>query len=166
MRSVFLSPFVWNLRLDSELDTEEMNVAAQALVSKGEAKNFGAFRKKGSMASHTNIIIHSATVTTFGDLVVIDVIASWLVYGMMRLIANALIKVGLHKWSVEDFCEIVEHADRSKVQSSAPASGLCLIRVDYGSRDPFRNYALPAHPCFPIKCSNQFDYLDQHTAGL
>lgn len=166
MRSVFLSPFVWNLRLDSELDIEGMNVAAQTLVSKGEAKDFGAFRKKGSMASHTNIMVHSATVTTFGELVVIDVIASWFVYGMMRFIAIALIQVGLHKWSVEDFCEIVEHADRSKVQSSAPASGLCLIRVDYGSRDPFRNCALPAHPCFPISCSSQFDCLDQHATGL
>lgn len=147
--SVFLSPFVWHIRANKALDVEQMRAAARSLVSDGEARDYSAFRKTGSMARHTNIMIRSATVGAVGELVVIDVKASWFVYGMMRFIANALVQVGVGKWSVKDFCDRVQLADRGRMLSSAPASGLCLIRVDYGAEDPFRMYGLPGHPCFP-----------------
>lgn len=121
------------------------------------ARDFSAFRKKGSMASHTNIFIHSAKVTNDGEFIAVDITASWFVYGMMRFIAYALIQVGLRKWSVENFREIVESADASGIHSSAPACGLCLIRVGYGAEDPFRSCALPAHVCLPTSSSYAFE---------
>lgn len=147
--SVFISPFAWHLRCVEGLDVHSMNMAAKTLVTNGEAKDFTAFRKTGAKATHTNIVVERASVReSVENVIVIDVVATWFVYGMMRFIAHALVQVGLRKWSVQQFEHVVENGDRSVVVSSAPACGLCLVRVDYTPNDPFQGLALPAHPCF------------------
>ena len=51
--------------------------------------------------------------------------------GMVRGIVGTLLWVGRGKISVARFAEILESRDRAKAGPSAPANGLCLIRVSY-----------------------------------
>lgn len=53
--------------------------------------------------------------------------------GMVRGIVGTLIWVGRGKISPDRFGEILRSRDRAQAGPSAPARGLCLIRVDYAS---------------------------------
>lgn len=116
-----------------------MYAAAQYLLS-AAPRDMSAFRKANAPASHTNIRVVDIAITKSENLVHLDVIADWFVYGMMRLLAATLVQVGTGRMSVPQFAEIVEHNRRDQVLFSAPASGLCLMQVGYPSHvDPFRD---------------------------
>lgn len=136
---VFADPFVWRV-YGKQLDVESMHSAARSLVS-NTTRDMRAFRKAGSPAAHTLIRVMDATVRRSErdeSIIEIDVTADWFVYGMMRLLAVALVKVGMGEISPEAFRKIVEEGDRATVKTSAPAAGLCLMRVGYASDvDPF-----------------------------
>lgn len=51
--------------------------------------------------------------------------------GMVRRIVGTLLWVGRRKISTERFGEILESRDPAQAGPSAPAHGLCLVRVDY-----------------------------------
>jgi tRNA pseudouridine38-40 synthase len=50
---------------------------------------------------------------------------------MVRLIVGAMIQIGKHKMTLEEFDEGIKNKQRFKQALSAPAHGLFLIRVDY-----------------------------------
>ena len=50
---------------------------------------------------------------------------------MMRLLVGLLIQVGTEERSLESFTDIWVNQKRDIVKHSAPASGLCLLRVGY-----------------------------------
>jgi tRNA pseudouridine38-40 synthase len=54
--------------------------------------------------------------------------------GMVRGIVGTLLWVGRGKTSVDRFAEILRSGDRAQAGPSAPAQGLCLIKVDYDGR--------------------------------
>lgn len=126
---VFLAPFTWHY-YQRELDVSTMNMAAELLVS-GSPRDLSAFRKARASASHTGIHIKDAAVRRRGGLVQLDVTANWFVYGMMRLLAATLLQVGVGTMSIQKFKTIVQEGRREEVRFSAPASGLCLMRVEY-----------------------------------
>ena len=51
--------------------------------------------------------------------------------GMVRLIVGAMIQIGKHKMTLEEFDTGIKNKERFKYALSAPAHGLFLIRVDY-----------------------------------
>lgn len=55
---------------------------------------------------------------------------------MVRLLVGMLVEVGIGKRSPENFTEIWQNQRREQVKYSAPAKGLCLLRVGY-SEFPF-----------------------------
>lgn len=116
-----------------------MDAAARCLLS-DTPRDMSAFRKANAPAAHTNIRVANIAVTESAGLLHLDVTADWFVYGMMRLLAATLVQVGAGRLSVKRFAEIVEHGRRDHVLFSAPASGLCLMRVGYPPDvDPFRD---------------------------
>ena len=54
--------------------------------------------------------------------------------GMVRGIVGTLLWVGRGKLSVSGFEEVLRSKDRGQAGPSAPAQGLCLIRVTYDER--------------------------------
>jgi tRNA pseudouridine38-40 synthase len=50
---------------------------------------------------------------------------------MVRLLMGMLVKVGTGELSQESFSEIWREQQRDRVKYSAPAKGLCLLRVGY-----------------------------------
>ncbi|MEK6259598.1 MAG: tRNA pseudouridine synthase A [Planctomycetota bacterium] len=60
-----------------------------------------------------------------------DIEADGFLYNMVRAIVGTLIHVGRGRWSADDMRRILETGDRSAAGETAPAHGLCLMRVDY-----------------------------------
>lgn len=151
--SVFTSAYAWHISGVSVskcniLDTKAMDLAARSLVS-STPRDLSAFRRTRADATHTQIIVHSASVSRTNHFVHVDVTANWFVYGMMRLLVATLVDVGRHRLSVDSFKAIVHNAERSKVLTAAPAAGLCLIAVNYGSDSPFISpIGVPFHPFY------------------
>jgi tRNA pseudouridine38-40 synthase len=50
---------------------------------------------------------------------------------MVRILVGTLIEVGLGKRPPEDMIALLEEKDRRKAGPTAPAKGLCLVKVDY-----------------------------------
>ncbi len=66
------------------------------------------------------------------DFICFDIEADGFLYNMVRAIVGTLIHVGRGRWSADDMRRILETGDRSAAGETAPAHGLCLMRVDYG----------------------------------
>ena len=60
-----------------------------------------------------------------------DIEADGFLYNMVRAIVGTLIHVGRGRWSADDMRRILDTGDRSAAGETAPAHGLCLMRVDY-----------------------------------
>lgn len=52
-------------------------------------------------------------------------------YNMVRIMTGTLIEVGQGKRSPKEMTEILEGKDRSLAGITAPARGLCLVKVSY-----------------------------------
>ena len=50
---------------------------------------------------------------------------------MVRIIVGTLIEVGYGRIAVDDIPKILEARDRKIAGPTAPAKGLCLLKVDY-----------------------------------
>lgn len=68
----------------------------------------------------------------------VDIVADWYVYGFIRLTVAALVEVGRRRVTPAAFTAAVAAGDRGAFRYAAPASGLCLMEVGYeGDDDPW-----------------------------
>lgn len=65
------------------------------------------------------------------SLVVYEICGSGFLHHMVRNIVGTLLEIGNGKLSPEDIAEILKARDRGKAGPTAPASGLCLVKVEY-----------------------------------
>jgi len=65
------------------------------------------------------------------SLVVYEVRGSGFLHHMVRNIVGTLLEVGSGKLRPEDMAAVLEARDRSQAGATAPACGLCLVRVEY-----------------------------------
>jgi tRNA pseudouridine38-40 synthase len=113
-----------------KLDVEKMNEAAKKLLI---AEEFGAFCKAGSQ-NQTNICdVRLAEWEVNESQLTFTISANRFLRNMVRAIVGTLIEVGRGKLTVTDFEEIIDSQDRTKAGFSAPAKGLFLTDVKYGS---------------------------------
>jgi tRNA pseudouridine38-40 synthase len=66
-----------------------------------------------------------------GPLVLLFVEANAFLRSMVRNIAGTLVEVGLGRRAPEDVARITESRNRAEAGHTAPACGLCLLRVRY-----------------------------------
>lgn len=135
---VFADLFAWRIR-KQELCIDSMKAAAKSLSSE-QSEDLSALRKSNAQATHARIRVIAADVHAApeSDEIFVDVTADWFVYGMMRLLTYALVQVGAHEVSVEEFVRRIRTQERGWFRSSAPAKGLCLMQVAYPKViDPF-----------------------------
>lgn len=114
--------------LYQELDVEAMQEAAHFLEGKHDYKSFcGNSRMKKS----TVRIVDTITVRRRKGYVYLTFHGTGFLQNMVRIMSGTLIEVGLGRKSPEEVGEILEACDRKVAGPTAPAKGLCLLKVDY-----------------------------------
>jgi tRNA pseudouridine38-40 synthase len=66
-----------------------------------------------------------------GDLIRVELQASGFLYGMVRLVMAQLVAVGEGRLAADTLLERWRQRERQAIKESAPAHGLCLLRVGY-----------------------------------
>ncbi len=110
------------------LDVAAMERAAARLAGR---RDFGAFAMTDPARSRVRTVTR-AELRREGTLLRFEVEADGFLRGMVRGIVGTLLWVGRGSMSEERFSAVMASGDRSQAGPSAPASGLCLVRVDYG----------------------------------
>jgi tRNA pseudouridine38-40 synthase len=132
VRDVFRRRDHWWIR--RRLDVSVMRRAGQRLVGEHD---LASFQSTGSPRVSTTRTIWRLAVraqrTSRFRYISIDIEANGFLYGMARNIAGTLAVIGKGKHPPEWLDEVLAARDRRAAGPAAPAHGLMLIRVDYGS---------------------------------
>ena len=128
--AAFASPFTRRLawHVHESLDAEAMNAAAGRLVGEHD---FSAFQAADCDAENPVREIFESCVTRNGEELVHRIVATAFLRHMVRAIVGTLVEVGHGERSVADFERVFVARERPQAGPTAPAHGLCLVRVDY-----------------------------------
>jgi tRNA pseudouridine38-40 synthase len=136
--------FVWNhhamnplLRhqawlVPRRLDLEKMREAAALLLGKHDFKSFTASRNYE--VECTVRTLQRCDIKRSGPLLTFIIEGDGFLYKMCRGIAGTLVQVGLGKFKPDALRDILHSKDRRDAGMTAPAHGLVLWKVFYGSR--------------------------------
>jgi tRNA pseudouridine38-40 synthase len=119
----------------SELDSALMDAASKLLIGEHD---FASFVTAWDRQESTVRRIYEAGVTRKGEEVTFEVIANSFLTHQVRNIVGTLIRVGTRKTGVEEFKNILESKQLSLAGPTAPAHGLCLIKVIYADNSEFK----------------------------
>lgn len=111
------------------LDAGAMATAAMALVGRHD---FTTFRAAGCQARSPVKTLDRLEVTRMGDEIRIEASARSFLHHQVRSIVGSLKHVGEGKWTAHDLRAALEAKDRAACGVVAPATGLYLVKVDYG----------------------------------
>jgi len=121
---------VFSYRIDGNLDIEAMNCACQALVGKHDFTSFVSSAET-ARSKLTVREVFKAEITRDGDMIVLDMVANSFLPHQVRNTVGSLIKVGQGKMTSDEFYSMVEAKTPGLAGPTAPAEGLCLMRVNY-----------------------------------
>lgn len=93
--------------------------------------DFAAFMGSGSSVKTTARSIYRAEWTEDGDKLYFTIVGNGFLYNMVRIIVGTLLEVGRGKRAPEDMVRLLAPAKRDDAGPTAPAKGLCLMRVYY-----------------------------------
>jgi tRNA pseudouridine38-40 synthase len=128
----FNSPFLtrYALHMPYDLDSAAMRDALK-LVRGGH--DFSAFKKKEEVYKSTVRHVIRTAVARKGRMIYVVLEATGFLRYMVRNIVGTLILVGQGKMDSEGFLKILESRQRESAGPTAPAHGLFLRRVKYGT---------------------------------
>ena len=75
--------------------------------------------------------VYRAEALEDGELVVFNMVANSFLPHQVRNTIGPLIRVGLGKMTIDEFRSIIEAKQLSLAGPTAPARGLCLMRINY-----------------------------------
>jgi len=110
------------------LDIEAMNQACQALIGEHD---FASFATCIGFGRKTVRRVYRAEMEKDGELAIFNMVANSFLPHQVRNTVGALVRVGLGKMSVDEFHSIIEAKNPGLAGPTAPACGLCLMRVNY-----------------------------------
>jgi tRNA pseudouridine38-40 synthase len=105
-----------------------MHAAAQRLLGKHD---FTTFRSTDCQAKSPEKTLERLDVSRHGTEIRFEVSARSFLHNQVRSMVGSLRKVGEGSWTADDLVRALEARDRAACGPVAPASGLCLVRVDY-----------------------------------
>jgi tRNA pseudouridine38-40 synthase len=119
-------------RVNGKFDIKAMNRACQALIGRHD---FASFVSSAETARKKRTVrtVHKAGIEQNGDMIVFDMVADSFLPHQVRNTAGSLLKVGQGKMTVEEFSSMMEARTPGLAGPTAPADGLCLMRVNYPS---------------------------------
>ena len=128
--SRFVDPFLRHFvaRFSYPLNINSMRRSARVLVGRHD---FRAFQASGGIEKRTVRAIKKIKIEKRDDLVYIDIWADGFLYNMARTIAGTLLEIGRGKLPEKRVKEILVKKERRLVGPTAPARGLCLMKVEY-----------------------------------
>lgn len=132
----FVNPFKRNYtsHFKYPLNLEKMRKAANDLVG---THDFTSFVASGSQAKSNVRTIESITIKRdeLRNEVVFDFTGNGFLYNQVRIMVAFLLEIGSNQRPVDDVSRVLEAKDRTLARMTAPASGLYLVNVDYGTND-------------------------------
>jgi tRNA pseudouridine38-40 synthase len=114
------------------LDEDAMRDAASVLVGRHD---FTTFRAAQCQAKSPVRTLDKLDVTTMDGEIRIEASARSFLHNQVRSMVGSLKLVGEGKWTKDDLRAALEAHDRTACGPVAPASGLYLVAVDYGTLD-------------------------------
>jgi tRNA pseudouridine38-40 synthase len=127
-RSPIRQGFSW--RVTGGLDIKAMQRACRALVGRHDFASFVA----SAETARTKLTVRDvfkAEITQDGDMIVLEMIANSFLPHQVRNTAGSLIRVGQGKMTADEFAGLMAARTPGLAGPTAPADGLCLVRVDY-----------------------------------
>lgn len=127
----FLARYVWHYPYP--LDEVIMQEAATTIVGEHDFTSFAAVdpeRGREVEVSNLRRIFHSSWERQ-GDEFVYNVRGSGFLHHMVRNLVGTFLLVGKGTLKVSDIRDILEARSRSSAGATVPASGLCLVSVEY-----------------------------------
>jgi tRNA pseudouridine38-40 synthase len=125
--NLFVRPLCWHY-YSPRLEPQRMQAALNPLLGK---HHLAAFHRAGSDRRHSWVEVQAAECYQRGSFIHLEIQANGFLYGMVRLLVGMLVEVGSGRRSLESFQAIWVNQQREEVKYSAPAQGLCLLRVGY-----------------------------------
>lgn len=119
---------VWHIQ--RRLDVEAMHAAAQTLLGRHD---FSAFRAASCQAKDALRTLDRLDVSRFGEEVVIIAEARSFLHHQVRNLVGTLAEVGLGKRPATWPRKVLDSRDRAAAGQTAPAEGLCFVRVEYAA---------------------------------
>lgn len=113
------------------LDIERMQAAARHLLGEHD---LSAFRSAHCDSLSTERYVRAIDISRKGDLVEIEIEANAFLRNMARIITGTLVEVGRGKRDPAWVLELLNNRIRAEAGMTAPAKGLCLLRVFYDER--------------------------------
>ena len=105
-----------------------MNRASYILTGEHD---FASFCGNPKMKKSTVREIYSIDVSLKGSFLNLTYHGSGFLQYMVRILSGTLLEVGQGKRTPESMYELLEERNRSLAGATAPAKGLCLLKVDY-----------------------------------
>lgn len=116
----------WQVR--EPLDLPAMIKAASCFVGRHD---FAAFRASNCVAKTTVRRVDSVEISQSGNFITINVVGEGFLKYMVRVMSGTLVDVGRRRFTPEHIEQLLLEGDRQKAGVTAPACGLCLIKVFY-----------------------------------
>lgn len=125
-KPVFNRKFVYTL--SERPDVEAMRKAASYLIGQHDFKSFCGNKK---MKKSTVRLVDSIEISERNNYINLTFHGTGFLQHMVRILTGTLLEVGQGLRDPDSIPELIEACDRSKAGFTAPAQGLCLMKVDY-----------------------------------
>lgn len=132
-RQPLLNKYTWHIPAYRSLEIERMQQAAASLIG---THDFATFGQPPQGETTIRVVMRSEFSTVTGVLpatlmIRYSIEANAFLYRMVRRIVGALIRVGNGDLTVDQFAAAFRAADGRWPNPTAPAHGLCLVKVTY-----------------------------------
>ncbi len=128
--SPFVNRFAWHYPFP--LDVRRIAQAAKLFEGEHDFSSFAAADAPVAQATLTRTIFSSRILRrTRTCMLIYEVTGSGFLHHMVRNIVGTLVEVGRGKLEPADITRILQAHDRTLAGPTAPAQGLCLVRVEY-----------------------------------
>ena len=128
--SPFVARYVWHYPYP--LDEHEMQEVAGLIVGEHDFTSFAAVDPERGREESSNVrLIFNSTWERQGDEFVYIVRGNGFLHHMVRNLVGTFLLAGKGTLRSSDLTGILEARSRSAAGATAPASGLCLINVEY-----------------------------------
>ena len=115
-------------RLEEVPDVEKMREAAAVLKGEHDFRNFCVNPR---MKKSTVRLVDEIKIERDGGYLRFTFHGTGFLQNMVRIMVGTLLEVGCGRMTVEEVRRVLESKERCKAGPTAPARGLCLMRVDY-----------------------------------
>ncbi|HEY6211777.1 MAG TPA: tRNA pseudouridine(38-40) synthase TruA [Vicinamibacterales bacterium] len=129
-RTAFAKPYVWWVK--EAIDVDRMRTAARTFVG---MRDFGTFAEKDDAkdGKSTLVLVERLDIVDAGALVLVSIEGSHFLWKMVRRIVGVLVEIGRGGLDVDAASRLLASESGVPARLTAPASGLFLDRVFYGT---------------------------------